>query len=459
MLTWSQYNLLFDSKKWGFFVYNSLSNTLTELTKTRFFQLRALKENANGTFPWMTDDVKKLLLQNRILGTELDEKEMLNNRKKERDAHWNGKTCLHLAIAPTLACNFRCTYCYEQDVSGKVSMRERTERRLIRFLQSFKDISDIDVVWLGGEPLLAFDGIRRLTKQMLDIQIPYRAHLVTNGYLLDRSVVEQLSDLCIASVQVTIDGPAHIHDGRRIHRSGGATFSRIMKNLAYLLANWDGRCAVRVNVDKSNQEAFPEFYAFLNHKFPGTGVYPAMLHDFPGESSSGFCLCGRMETADFHLFLLKNRIPLKGGVFPSTHDFGHCVANHLNGFVVGPDGRLFKCWVDLGIDSKSIGQLENSTIEDLHNNALFRKYQYGVDPYDDEECLRCFYFPICNGGCFHHRVNNRYFGEKRDVCTKYKGRMTAFLEAYFDMKMNRNIYEILAGSGQPENNCNGFTLI
>lgn len=43
----------------------------------------------------------------------------------------------------------------------------------------------------------------------------YSASIVTNGYLLTEKVAKQLKKLNIENVQITLDGPAYIHNKRR----------------------------------------------------------------------------------------------------------------------------------------------------------------------------------------------------------------------------------------------------
>ena len=60
--------------------------------------------------------------------------------------------------------------------------------------------------------MLKFDVIERLSMRFKQLDLEYDAFLVTNGYLLDRNVTDQLGVLNITKIQVSLDGPEKVHD-------------------------------------------------------------------------------------------------------------------------------------------------------------------------------------------------------------------------------------------------------
>ena len=61
---------------------------------------------------------------------------------------------LRLILMPTEACNFRCTYCYE-DFRYK-RMDDSVVTGVKRFLDlRASHLSQLEISWFGGEPLLA----------------------------------------------------------------------------------------------------------------------------------------------------------------------------------------------------------------------------------------------------------------------------------------------------------------
>jgi len=114
--------------------------------------------------------------------------------------------------------------------------------------------------------------------------------------------------------------------------------------------------------------------------------------------------------------------------YPRRHLAG-CSATNRNGFVIGPEGELYKCWDNVGVKDMAVGNLL-----DLHvDTNLLAKYMVGVEQLDDPACLDCFYLPICEI-CPNLRFRNKFAGEKADICAIYKDNLPEFLEIHYAIK-------------------------
>jgi uncharacterized protein len=130
-----------------------------------------------------------------------------------------------------------------------------------------------------------------------------------------------------------------------------------------------------------------------------------------------------------------------GGLHPG----GAGGATGLLGFVVGPEGELYRCWNDVGRPERVVGDVRAE--EAVIGSVLQARYATGVDPYDDPECRACAVLPICGGGCAHRRLLVKYAGrEDVDSCSPYKTRLQESLEAYVDAKRSQ---ETCAGLLRP----------
>lgn len=56
-------------------------------------------------------------------------------------------------------------------------MNEQTEKAIVKFVCSNSNLKRLSVVWYGGEPLLNFDSMVRLTKMFKQLNIEYSAKL------------------------------------------------------------------------------------------------------------------------------------------------------------------------------------------------------------------------------------------------------------------------------------------
>lgn len=450
MLLWSQYNTLFRTDGVGCFCYNALSNTLIELNEQCYALLEGFQQGQHISIA-QDNGLFDLLREKHILLEAGEEEDLLLARQYHRQVNAFNSSTLGLTICPTLACNFRCPYCFESSQQIGTFMSTETQDRLIDWIKEHTAIKNLSVVWYGGEPLLSFDTIRALTGRFLDLGLSYeKAGLITNGYLLDTEKIRHLNDLMIDSVQITLDGPADLHDSRRFLTGGGPTFERILDNVTDLLnSDYAGSCNIRINIDRNNAEHFSKLHTELTERFKGKklSIYPGYLHVMAGQSYDSRCCLNTREWADFHLDLGKRfGIFAAAGLYPADRLASTCVATSHQGFVVGPEGELYKCWDDVGRGEMVVGTIHRQ--EHITNPALIARYVTGVDPFNLQACRNCSILPICGGGCAHQRLLAGYHGCKEiQYCSFYKSQLTDFLEGYIDSVKTREICTALLQPG------------
>jgi uncharacterized protein len=465
-MEWSRYNRLFRSQRFGPFLYNALSNTLLELDEAHYRALEDVRERGGASAPdegagapgggaapgveaAADPDFVALLRENKVLVEAGEEQRILLARHYERQARCFDSSHLDLTVCPTLKCNFRCPYCFEHDQRDGATMSPQTIDRLIAFIQRHREARRLSLGWYGGEPTLAWGVIEVFTAKVEALDIDFEgAGLVTNGYLLSGERIARLNDLKIRSIQITLDGPSEMHDSRRVLAGGGPTYARILENVAALMASdYEGRCAIRVNLDKHNLEGFLELRAELLARFEGKKLSVYAGHVDAGLARSYDHDCGLdiddWAALSFDLYRRGGHVP-RGGFYPAANLHDVCVATSHNGFVVGPRGELYKCWEDVGKPEMVIGDVhEEEPITDPELRAL---YALGTDPYDDPECVACAALPICGGGCANKRLRAKHFHEEGvSYCSPYKEHLRAYLEEYYDTYLSR----ALLGVGLP----------
>jgi uncharacterized protein len=159
---------------------------------------------------------------------------------------------LGLTVAPTLACNMACPYCYEGNKSGK--MTPEIVDSIVGFVDKrAQTLEKVDINWYGGEPLLAMDVIETLSHRLIDLgkekQYNYTSSIVSNGYLLNKEIVDRLVALKVSVCQVTLDGPARLHNVKRPLKNGKESFQTIVDNIRYACTKM--LISVRINIDKT----------------------------------------------------------------------------------------------------------------------------------------------------------------------------------------------------------------
>ncbi|GHT32040.1 radical SAM/SPASM domain Clo7bot peptide maturase [Bacteroidia bacterium] len=423
---WSKYNFLIELDNCKFLLYNSYTNNLMEVDNDDYNRLLQIK---TGDFTNIPDSFLQELNDNSIL-VENDDTIFQKIKLTRLNNRFRSDTLL-LAITPTMACNFACPYCFEENAQKGYTMTEDTINDIITLVKLYKNLQSLNVVWYGGEPLLGFDKIIEITKKIQQLPIDnYGAFMITNGYLLDKNKISKLKELRISKIQITIDGLENTHNQRRPHKQKNDSFQKIISNLIELYKEYPEIIThIRVNLDKNNMDEFFELNDYLKSKIqnPLLILYPAYVTEYNNSCKSSFCLLNQTDQANF---AIKNgdKYSFDKFYYPQT-SVSECSARVMHNYVIGARGELYKCWCDVGNEDKIVGNIKDG----ITNTNLYTKYMCDADPLYDKNCVECSYFPICNGGCPFVRLKHE---ESMDVCTIQKNRLKDFLTLHY--KKNEN---------------------
>jgi uncharacterized protein len=331
-----------------------------------------------------------------LIDDEVDERAYLT-AAHQRAAKQRSR--LSLTIAPTLACNFRCAYCYEP-VDG-ATMAPEVEAALETYVRRhLRRNGSLSITWFGGEPLMRLATIERLSAAFISLcekrSAAYSASIITNGSLLTADAVDRLVAARVTEAQVTLDGPEEVHNRRRPLRTGGATFAQILANLpgaAEKLA-----VSIRMNVDETNRESVLALVDRLSDAgLAGrTGFYLGQTYPYTATCSDVAATC--LSDADYSLLSLETSFALsQRGIVsfkqPAAHDL-FCMADSPASVAVTPSGGLVKCWNQIGDPAAEAGHLLKPSTAAMRRTS--RSWQR--DPFEGE-CGACMLLPMCMGGC------------------------------------------------------------
>ena len=354
---WSNYNIVLESP-YGRFIYNTYTNNLMEMNASL---ISCIDEIKGGDFSSLSEDEILVLKNNMVLVD--DDTNIYRSIKLQRLMSRLDINYLTLTIAPTTACNFKCVYCYESGITpSSAKVQSNLLEDTISFVKMFKNTKCLRVTWYGGEPLLQFEYIEKLSHRLMPLFDNYNAHMITNAYLLDKAKSQKLKDLKISAIQVTVDGLEKVHNRRRPHKQNNDSFQRIVHNLDDLLSVYpEISIGFRVNIDKSNQSEYPHIYSFLKERYGkyNINIHPGYVTDYFSEKPNGCCF----KEDEVNKFVLEqydhHNIPIS--LYPHPM-FGECSVRHITSFVIGPEGELYKCWNDIGIKVKSIGTVKEVSL-------------------------------------------------------------------------------------------------
>jgi uncharacterized protein len=435
----SNYNHFFQLKDGAVLAYNAFSNSLANINQQDFASIQEILN-----FPNQADNLEKRkvdLKNNLIKGGFLidhlfEEFEIL--KAQNRIGRFSGQE-LNLTVAPTLSCNFKCTYCFENPRSN--SMTTEVEKALIEFVSNkMKKFKRLQVSWFGGEPLLKVEIIERLREAFREIcelnsAVFSPSAIITNGYLLSREVAIRLKKANIDFVQVTVDGIPEIHNKRRklVGNNQKGTFRNIIENIksvSDLLS-----IQVRVNVDRESSNYMEEFFDLwisegLASKVP---FYFGQVQANTNACSDNAFQCYNTREYSQLIVELTRKAQERGIIkvkYPSLYKNGFCCADNLNGYVIAPSGHIFKCWEEISEnENHSIGNL--LSLRPSPAQTMNASKYLNWDPFLNSDCKSCKIFPVCGGGCVFHGLNSN----QKKECNFWKYNLGDMLK----LKVNETI--------------------
>ncbi|KNF07894.1 hypothetical protein CLPU_11c00630 [Gottschalkia purinilytica] len=443
----SKYNKIWTMDNGVKIAFNSMSCALAEIDDS-FMEIYNNIENISVS--QLDEDKKQLLNQmeegHYIIDDELDELKQIKFRHYKGKYENNG---LGLTIAPTLACNFKCPYCYETP-DPKI-MNESVQNAIINMVdESMKRSDSLDITWYGGEPLLAKDIIWSLSKRMIEVckshDANYSAYMVSNGYLFKDFKDEDFDKLIeykITAMQITLDGPPEVHNKRRILHNDGETFDIILNSIKRLKAKGIN-VNLRINIDKTNIDTVSKLLDILvendlrdmSVSFGQVTAYTEVC-----SSISGNCL-NTKEYAEWNLEFQKalidrgfsaTRYPYYPGIKAN-----YCCADQINAFVVDPNGFMYKCWNNVGIHGEAVGNVKEIFDEDISIKYMINHAKWLTNtPFEKQNCNGCFLLPICMGGCPHVSLE-----KNSHDCEKWIYNLDKILEYTYDIKSEEVVEEI-----------------
>jgi uncharacterized protein len=475
----SRFNIAVPVEDGDVLLYNTATGGLVRVDEDTYAAVQPLFRAGGRDVPrdWapavpgeLDPDVARVLAAGGfIVARELDEVAALRDAFERERNNPN----LKFTIGLTMACNFACPYCFEEHRNEH--MTPPVADAVFRFVQQhMRDAGarSVYVNWFGGEPLLNVDVLCRLSAQIRReagaTGAHYESMVITNGALLTRDVAERLRAAGVEAVQVTIDGPAEVHDRRRPFKGGQPSFARIVANIR---ATQDLlRTTIRVNVDQGNRAAQPALVRALAAQGILDGPHAARLYAgkvtrYTEQSEMLWAPLDQRAIAQLgdpiagELTRLGLPVLAAGSPLDWAGDRGGCSAMRNHSFVIGPSGQLFKCELGIHDDREALGAVgpladardpsapaasasaapasaaaapasaaaapasaaaaparKPRRLPVLGSAFGSRSLDWsGHNPYDSARCSGCQFVPLCKGGC-PKRVMERDLGFMQETC-------------------------------------------
>ena len=291
-------------------------------------------------------------------------------------------------ILPTMACNARCVYCFEEGYVP-VTMTPETEEQVLRYILDTREKDrKLSISWFGGEPLLGVRTIDRISQGLKDAGVEFTSYMVTNASLITPELVKKMTELWnLTNIQISMDGAEEDYRSRKKYCVYHDEY-----HLAIRAVNWLTEAgihvAIRCNVDEENLPRVPLFLEDLKAGIADrehVAVYLTPLYE---------TRCTEKDTELWDkVFAFESQISAAGFQVvresqKRTFSFRlySCMADR--GFpAIGPDGGLFPC--EHCQEERRIGDIWNGITEpDRHR-------EFCLSEQVQEKCRECPLLPVC----------------------------------------------------------------
>lgn len=393
----------------------------------------ALTEGGVGLLKDVDEElVGEFLLKGFLAADDRSQFEEVRQRYQEA----RQSTPMVLTVTTTLDCNLGCYYCYQDRTSDRLEASDvsqlvaDTRRKL---LESERDRLHVD--WYGGEPLEnpEFLEAASLALQAMcrEIDVKYRASIISNGTLWPPDVPGFIARHAIGHVQISFDGLKTRHDKiRRFRATGGKRGSSAQSSftLAADLVSQLADCVrvdARFNIDRHNADELERFVLFgkergwFGKRFPVV-IQPARVSDY--SERSGFLKSRKLSLREFDKIRANLRaaagteISVEESEVPDGYPYPRtsvCAALVNDSSVIGADGRVYRCGLQVSEPhravstfrerekpgSQSAGRTIPIAVEVQGGADAQAKWWDEFDPCAQPTCSKCSFLPICMGGC------------------------------------------------------------
>jgi uncharacterized protein len=351
--------------------------------------------------------------------------------------------CLNVAHT----CNMQCAYCFaDKVVAGNKLMSFEVGKAAIDFLISkSKDRQNLEIDFFGGEPLLAWDVVKRLVAYGREQEKIHGKNihftLTTNCTLLDDEKIEFINRE-IYNVVLSIDGREEVHN--RVRKSG-VPYEQIVKNAKKLVAKRElqtenNEYYISGTFTKYNLDFADDVYALYNLGFKHISIEPVVCKE-----NTDFAITEAELAAIFKEYERLAKRLIKSAESGEDINFFHfnldlenssCLIKRVKGcgcgleyIAVTPNGDIYPCHQFVENEKYFLGNVlrnDYQKCDEFSDSNIFTK----------NDCKECWAKYHCCGGC---DANNFEFNAdirlpNRLYCELMKKR----LECAYMIKANSN---------------------
>lgn len=351
-----------------------------------------------------------------------------------------GKLYKSFGFIVSYDCNFRCPYCFENEISNHGTQwskrsfsKELVDRAYDGMLkiEPHKELHSKQILLFGGEPFLREN--REITEYIIKkgVDNGYSFKAITNGY--DINYFENvLSPNNFSLIQITLDGKEEHHNTRRFHYEEGDSYKQILNNIELLLKK-EIPVLVRVNTDKNNFNDFTilkkQFQELGYNDSPYFELRSSYLREFDFNSKQSenidyfpsFSNLLKKHKEEYDLEFDCQDFGIAKHFYSYLKNKSRCrlysasCSSQYGSFLFDPLGNIYPCLEIIGKKDYIIGTYSKDEIQWTKAHDDWFKRNVG----NSKGCNTCKYALLCGGPCLA-RLTRMQKGFDSFYCSDFK---------------------------------------
>lgn len=304
----------------------------------------------------------------------------------------------------TYLCNLKCPHCLTS--SGNPQVGELTTQEAYKLIDNLASAKLLSLSLSGGEPFLRKD-LPKLIRYATSRNI--RTDIASNGVAMDDATLEQLRDLPLFHIQISLDGIGEKHDR---FRGWPGAFHLILENIKRLKKEGIS-VSISTTATSENLREIPKLIDLAWEI--GCTSYKAIPFLPAGRGAANSHLALSKENyQELCQILLEKAEEYKGRLniasettfsFQLTETYPREAGNGIMGcsasydtLSIGSDGTAYPCPF---FQTIPLGNLMETPLTQLWQESPPLQALRNITKYDlDEPCQSCNYAPdYCRGGC------------------------------------------------------------